>query len=175
MTILLYITVGLCIGSISGTLGIGGGVLLVPILIWLCGFDTRKATGTSLAILVPPIGLPAALYAYRKGQVDLDAALWIAGAFMVGAFGSRALVEYLPEQLLRLLFGLLMIYIGVRFVVSSDSEAANVLAALMSVTFALLALLFLRWLGRQHLPPPDLGDEIERMHREGRGDPEYYI
>ncbi len=175
MTILLYILIGLAIGSVSGALGIGGGVLLVPALMWLCGFDPKKATGTSLAILVPPIGLPAALYAYRRGHVEFDAALWVAGAFMVGAYGSRVLMEQSSDQLLRLLFGLMMVWIGMRFIVSADSEAANALAGLVGVSFAMLSLLWLRWLGRRHLPAPDLGEEIRRRQQEGHGASEYYI
>ena len=60
MQTLLLLAIGLAIGTISGALGIGGGVLLVPALIWLCRYDFPKAAGTTLAVLVPPIGLPAA-------------------------------------------------------------------------------------------------------------------
>ena len=77
----IYIAIGLTIGSVSGILGIGGGVLIVPALIWMCGLDPKKAAGTSLAILIPPIGLPAARCADNEEQVELSAALWIAGAF----------------------------------------------------------------------------------------------
>lgn len=175
MTILLYILIGLAVGSVSGAFGIGGGVLLVPALMWLCDFDPRRATGTSLAILVPPIGLPAALEAFRKSQVDLQAALWIAGAFMVGAFASRAVVEHVPDRALRFLFGLLMMYLAARFLLSTDSEAAYAAAGLVAVTLAWLAFLCLRVLGRRHLPAPVLGQEIQRMQHEHRGDPDYYI
>src|SRR5580693_6972309 len=105
MDILKFVLIGLVVGSLSGVLGIGGGVLLVPALIWLCGFDPKKAAGTSLAILIPPIGLPAAWRAYNDRLVDLEAALWIAGAFMVGAYASRGLVQYLDDQTLRVSFG----------------------------------------------------------------------
>ncbi len=115
--------IGLTIGSISGMLGIGGGVLIVPALMWICGLDPKKAVGTSLAILIPPIGLPAALEAYRKDYVDLTAALWIAGAFMVGAYSSRLLVEHIHDSWLRLAFGLIMIFVATRFILDSDSEA----------------------------------------------------
>src|ERR1019366_1008094 len=110
MTILSYIAIGLVIGSLSGIMGIGGGVLLVPALIWLCRFDPKMAAGTSLAILIPPIGLPAAWRAYHEEQVDLPAALWIAGAFMFGAYASRELVAYVPDSWFRLGFGLLMMF-----------------------------------------------------------------
>jgi uncharacterized membrane protein YfcA len=175
MRILLFIGIGLAVGSVSGALGIGGGVLLIPLLVWLCGMDTKKAAGTSLAILVPPIGLPAALLAYREERVDLEAALWIAGAFMFGAYGSQYLIQYLPVDALKFLFGLLMFYVGARFLLSTDSEAANAAAGLISVGAAWVGFLFLRALGRRHLVFPQLGDEIRRMHEEGRGDPDYYI
>jgi len=175
MNILLYVAIGLAVGSVSGALGIGGGVLLVPALVLLCGFDTRKATGTSLAILVPPIGLPAAWQAFGKRQVDLEAAVWIAGAFMAGAYTSRIMIDYLPEATLRVLFGLLMMYISFRFLLSSSSEAANAAGGLVMVALGWVAFLGLRMLGQRHLGPPDLGTEIERLHQEGRGDLDYYI
>src|SRR5206468_3244528 len=106
MTIFLYLLVGLVIGAISGTLGIGGGVLLVPALIWIFGFDQPRAAGTSLAILVPPVGLLAAWAYYQKGLMDFEAAAWIAGAFAVGAYGGALVVPYIPLPTLRLLFGL---------------------------------------------------------------------
>src|SRR5262245_39652297 len=169
MRILTYVFIGLTVGGISGALGIGGGVLLVPLLIWLCGLDTKKAAGTSLAILIPPIGLPAALLAYREERVDLEAALWIAGAFMLGAYGSQYLIHYMPDGMLRFLFGLLMIYVGARFLLSTDSEAANAAAGLLAAGGAWLVFLLLRALGRRHLAVPHLGDEIRRMRQEGRG------
>jgi uncharacterized membrane protein YfcA len=153
-------------------------VLLIPALIWLCGLDVKKATGTSLAILVPPIGLPAALRAYRHAQVDLEVALWVAGSFMVGAYLGRVFLEALPETAtpsLRLLFGLLMMYVAMRFMLASSSEAANAAAGMVAAITAWVGFLCLRGLGRRHLVRPNLGDEIRRMEQEGRGDPDYYI
>jgi len=175
MNILLYILIGLAVGSISGALGIGGGVLIVPLLMWLCNFDTSKATGTSLAVLIPPIGLPAAIEAWRDNKVDVVAALWVAGAFTIGAFASRSLVEYIPELLLRRLFGLLLVYVACRFLLSSDGEVANAAAGLIAVVLAWLGFVGLRMLGRKHLKQPSLEVEIQRMQQEGRGSPDYYI
>src|SRR4051794_34790936 len=103
MRIVVYLLLGGVIGALSGALGIGGGVLLVPALIWLCGFKYPQAAGTSLAVLVPPIGLPAALEAYAHDRVDFETAVCIALAFAVGAFLGARLVPYLPDELLRLL------------------------------------------------------------------------
>lgn len=175
MTIFLYLAIGLIAGCVSGAMGIGGGVLLVPFLIWWCRFEPRTATGTSLAVLVPPIGLPAAMLAFSKRQVNVTAALWIAGAFVLGAYLGRVVIDYLPDFYLRLLFGLLMIYVAIRFMVSSDSEAAIAAAGLTSVALAWVGYAGLRLLGRRHLACPDLGEHIRRKRDEGHGDLEYYI
>src|SRR5216684_6513447 len=113
MQILLFLAIGLTIGTVSGALEIGGGVLLVPLLIWLCRYEFRQAAGTTLAVLVPPIGLPAAWAYYNKGHIDIQAALWIAGAFALGAyFGAYvSIANLLPERMLRFCFGLIMFYV----------------------------------------------------------------
>jgi uncharacterized membrane protein YfcA len=175
MRILLYLAIGLTVGSVAGALGIGGGVLLVPLLIWLCDFDPRKAAGTSLAVLVPPIGLPAAWKYYVENRLDLEAAVWIAGAFVFGAYAGASVVHRIPDLLLRLLFGLLMIYIAMRFIVASDSEVANAAAGLGAVAVAWVGYLGLRALGRRHLSRPDVGERIRTMRQRGHGDVDYHI
>jgi uncharacterized membrane protein YfcA len=136
MKTLEFVLLGLVIGSLSGALGIGGGVLLVPALM-LCGFEYAKATGTSLAVLVPPIGLLAAWKSYQQGRVDLEAAFVIAVAFAAGAYAGAWSVAYIPQEALRFLFGLLMIYIAMRFIVESDNEAKNAAAGLVAMLVAL--------------------------------------
>ena len=123
MKVLLYLSIGLTVGSLSGSLGIGGGVLLVPVLIWLCEFEPGRAAGTSLAVLMIPVCFPAAWKAFGQGRVDLEAALWIAAAFAVGAYGGASAVPHLPEPTLHLLFGFLLIVVGVRFVFAGGLEA----------------------------------------------------
>src|SRR4051794_12482442 len=121
MQILLYLGIGLTIGTVSGALGIGGGVLLVPALIWICGLEPRTAAGTSLAVFVLPVFLPAAWKFHSGRYLALTVALWIAVAFTVGGFvGATLRVHHvLPEQALRIAFGLLMIYVAVRFLVNA--------------------------------------------------------
>src|SRR5579885_2255041 len=168
MRILLYVVMGLVVGSFSGALGIGGGVLLIPALIWLCGFDYPKAAGTSLAVLVPPVGLLAAWKSYTQGRVDVEAAVWIAVSFAVGAYGGAAAVKVIPQEVLRVAFGLLMLYIATRFIVSSKSETVNAAAGLAAVAVGWPTYLGLRRLGRKHLTPPDLGRAI-RDSKQQRG------
>src|SRR5262245_32521332 len=177
MRILVYVLIGLAIGGLSGLFGIGGGVLLVPALMWLCYLDQKKAAGTSLAILVPPIMLPAALEAWREDRVDLQAALWIAASYAVGSWGGQRLLTFIqPEAMswLRVLFGLLMMYVAGRFILSSDSEALNAAAGLASAALAWVAYLGLRALGRHALAPSNLGDEIRRRATSG-DQTEYHI
>lgn len=86
---LLLLVFGVVVGILSGLLGIGGGVVLVPGLILLFGFSQAEAQGTSLAVLIPPIGIFAALVYYQHGYVRLPVVSLIAVGFMFGAlFGG---------------------------------------------------------------------------------------
>jgi uncharacterized protein len=172
--ILLYLVIGLLVGVISGILGIGGGVLLVPILIW-CGFNPKQASGTSLAVLVPPIGLPAAWDAFKEGQVDLGAAICIASAFAVGAFFGRSVQDVLDERLFKLCFGVFLIFVAMRFILSSNDQATFAMAGLTATILSLLAFAALYVLGRRHMTPPSLGERIRASQEEGYADPDYYI
>jgi uncharacterized membrane protein YfcA len=175
MRILLYLLLGWGIGTVSGALGIGGGVLLVPALMWLCKMKYPEAAGTSLAVLVPPVGLLAAWKSWQEDRVDLEAAFWIALAFAGGAYFGAAILKYIPTEFLRLSFGFLMLYIAMRFILSSDNEAANAAAGLGTVAVGWVSYFFLRRLGRRHLPAPDLGSHIRTSAEQGRGESEYYI
>jgi len=87
---LLFLLIGVLGGVASGLFGVGGGVVLVPALIYWAGFSQRLATGTSLAVLLPPIGLAAALEYHRHGNVDIRAAVILAAGMFTGAFHLHA-------------------------------------------------------------------------------------
>src|SRR5262245_28373110 len=172
---LIYIGIGLIVGAVSGLMGIAGGVILVPLLTWFCGFEMRRASGTSLAILAIPVTFPSALKAYREGQVELEPVLWIAAAFVVSSFVCRHYIDLVPELTLRRVFGLLLMYIAFRFMLASSSEAATAAAGLTAVAGAWVLFVLLRGVGRKHMLQPSLPDAIRRVQQEGRGDPDYYI
>ena len=112
--IVLLLSIGLFSGIASGIFGIGGGVIIVPALIYLAKFSQHAAIGTSLAILLPPVGLMAVLEYYRHGNVDLQAALIVAVAFMAGGWiGAHLANQLISGGVLKLLFGLFVLGIGV--------------------------------------------------------------
>jgi hypothetical protein len=100
-------------GLSMGLLGIGGGVIVVPGLIYLAGFSGSKAVGTSLAVLLPPIGIAAAWEYYRRGDVDLKAALIIAVIVMLTGWLAASLSKYVPDVRTKIVFGLAIIVLGV--------------------------------------------------------------
>ncbi len=110
--IVLMLLIGLFAGIVSGVFGIGGGIIIVPALIYLAKFSQHAAIGTSLAILLPPVGLWAVLEYYRHGNVDLKAALIVAIAFMAGGWIGAHLANHLGGSLLKLMFGLFVVGIG---------------------------------------------------------------
>jgi uncharacterized protein len=177
MEILRYIAIGLAVGLVSGLLGIGGGVLLVPGLMWICGLTFTEAAGTTLAVLVVPVVLPAAWEYYARGYVDLKAAIFIALAFALGGYIGAWLrhEQALPEGFLRLCLGLIMVYIAANMIVLSNSEAANAAAGVMATVAAWLTYLWLRVLGKRVLARPKLTDNILRAAEQRRGEPDYHI
>ena len=113
---MLYLALGLGVGTLSGLIGIGGGVLITPALVYLFGFSQHDAQGTTLALLVPPIGLLGAWTYFDQGFVDLKAAGLICIGFVFGGLiGAHFAVE-LPEVWLKRCFGIAMILIGLKMV-----------------------------------------------------------
>lgn len=104
--------IGVLAGGLSGIFGIGGGILVVPALVYIAGYSQLAATGTSLAVLLPPIGLAAALEYYRKGYVNVPAAITIASALMLSAWISAKFTVKLNPTAVKIAFGVFLIVIG---------------------------------------------------------------
>ncbi|MGK7875778.1 MAG: TSUP family transporter [Xenococcaceae cyanobacterium] len=115
---LAYIILGFLTGGLSGLIGIGGGVLLTPALVYLFGFSQHNAQGTTLALLVPPISLLAAWSYYNQGYVDLKVAgLICAGFFLGGLLGAKFAVD-LPDIILKRVFGAAMLLLAIKMILS---------------------------------------------------------
>ena len=109
----LLLMIGLLSGIASGFFGIGGGVLIVPALIYLAGLSQHMATGTSLASLLPPVALAAVLEYYRHGNVDVRVAVIVAITLFVGGGVGALLANRLSGPELRLAFGFFIVGLGV--------------------------------------------------------------
>jgi len=114
----LYIILGLVTGIFSGLLGVGGATIVVPALVFLFGFTQHQAQGTILAAMIPPIGLLAAIKYYQAGNVNLVAAALIAAGFFVGGFFGAKIVDYIPDMMLKKIFGIFLLVVALRMVVS---------------------------------------------------------
>ena len=106
---LAYILIGLAVGFLAGFMGIGGGLVLVPALVYLLHLNQLTAQGTSLFMTLPPLGLGALLIYWRKGQVDLRAGVTIALGFLLGGYFGSRLAIVLSSKILLGLFGLFLI------------------------------------------------------------------
>ncbi|MDD5665655.1 MAG: sulfite exporter TauE/SafE family protein [Candidatus Omnitrophota bacterium] len=109
---ILYILIGLVAGMASGLIGIGGGIIVVPCLIYLFGFSQHAAQGTTLAMMIPPIGLLAAWAYYKNGHVNLPVAGLICLGFILGGYLGARFTVGLPEVILRKIFGVCLLVIS---------------------------------------------------------------
>ena len=117
MSSLLLLVIGLVAGVFSGMFGIGGGLIIVPALLFIMKVKELQAIGTSLAALIPPVGLLGAVEYYRNGYVNLRYAGLVALGLFVGAyFGARIMVS-LPPELIRRLYGVFLLTIAVRMLI----------------------------------------------------------
>lgn len=112
----LYLILGLVAGTFSGLIGVGGGVIIVPALVFLFGLSQHQAQGTTLALLVPPIGLLAAWTYYKQGYVDLPiASLICLGFFFGGLLGAR-MATGLSNVALERVFGVALLPIALKMI-----------------------------------------------------------
>jgi len=118
MNTYLYLLLGLITGIFSGLIGIGGAIIIIPSLVLFFGLEQRMAQGTTLALMVPPIGLLAAWTYYKAGFVDLKiAALICAGFFLGGLIGAKFAVQ-IPDNILRKVFGLILLIASLKMILT---------------------------------------------------------
>src|ERR1039458_9009839 len=115
-TLLAYVALGFASGAISGLIGIGGGIVIVPALGFLFGFSQHQAQGPTLALLVPPIGILAAWTYYKQGYVDLKIAGLICLGFLFGGLLGARYATALSDVFLRRIFGTALLLIAVKMI-----------------------------------------------------------
>jgi len=111
---LLFVTIGVFAGILSGVFGIGGGVVIVPALIVLAGLAPIAATGTSLGALLLPVGALGAWEYYRRGDLNIRASLWIAVGLFFGAWAGARLAQHLSPNQLRKAFAVFLVLVAGR-------------------------------------------------------------
>ncbi|TVQ45810.1 MAG: sulfite exporter TauE/SafE family protein [Gloeocapsa sp. DLM2.Bin57] len=116
LAIILYLGLGLAAGTLSGLIGIGGGILIVPTLVFLFKFSQQEAQGTSLAMMIPPIGLLAVWTYYQQGYVNLKVAVLMCIGFVIGGLLGAKIALAIPKEMLGRVFGVALILVGVKMV-----------------------------------------------------------
>jgi uncharacterized membrane protein YfcA len=111
---LLFVGLGVVVGAFSGLVGVGGGIIVVPALIYGFGFSQLLAQGTSTALLLPPIGIFAAYTYWKNGYVDVSAAAWICVGFLVGGFFGAKIAVALPKDAVRRVFGGFLLLVSLK-------------------------------------------------------------
>lgn len=120
-TILLLAVIGLVAGMLGGMVGLGGGIILIPALILIMKLDQQTAQGTSIAVMLPPIGLFAVYNYYKAGYVNMPYALIIALAFMIGGYFGSSLALKLSPQVMRKIFSLLLVLVALKMFFTTKS------------------------------------------------------
>jgi len=113
---IVYIVLGLVGGIFGGMFGLGGGLIMIPGLVFLAGLTQHEAQGTNLAAMLPPIGLLAALRYYYSGNVKLNIVGFLCLGFFVGGFIGAHLAQGLPEIALKRMFGVMLLAVSIKMI-----------------------------------------------------------
>jgi len=114
--ILEMVLIGMVAGTASGALGIGGAILIIPALVYFAGMEQKLAQGTTLLLMLPPIGLLAALEYLKRSQADWHAAVWICAGFLLGGYIGARLIAGVSPLLLKRTFGFLLLLVGFKMI-----------------------------------------------------------
>ena len=117
-TFIVLIIIGLLAGILSGLVGVGGGIIMIPLLIILLGLTQHQAQGTALFAMLPPIGILAAMNYFKQGFVKWEYAVVIALTFVIGGYFGSKLSLSLPPQTVRRVFGVVMLIGGFKLIFS---------------------------------------------------------
>ena len=123
-TILIIILVGIAAGILGGLVGVGGGIIIVPALVYFIGFSQKTAQGTSLGLIMLPVGILGVLQYYKQGHVDFRVVGMLAVGFLAGSYFGSKIALSLPQETVKKIFALLMIIIAVKMLFFDKSKKA---------------------------------------------------
>jgi len=110
----MLILIGLASGTLAGLVGVGGGIIIIPALVYILGFTQKEAQGTSLGILLLPVGILAVINYYKQGYIDIKAVIIISLAFVIGGFFGSKLALSISQDTLRKVFGTLLLVLAIK-------------------------------------------------------------
>ena len=116
-TFIILIIIGLTVGLFTGAFRLGGGLVLVPALVYFLGLNQQTAQGTSIAIMLLPLGLFAFLNYYKAGRVNIQYAIIVAISFMIGSYFGSAISLNIPEPLMKKIFGSILFIIALKMII----------------------------------------------------------
>ncbi len=120
LTIFILIIIGLSAGVLSGFAGVGGGVIVIPALVFLLGMTQFEAQGTSLALMIPPIGILAAMNYYKEGYINWRYAIILAIFFFIGGYIGSKLALTIPQNIIKKGFAVFIILVGIKMLVTKS-------------------------------------------------------
>jgi uncharacterized membrane protein YfcA len=112
--VVIFLVIGLIAGVLSGLFGIGGGILIIPSLIFFANFHTKLALGTSLGAMLLPVGLLGAYAYYQQGNIDIKASLFIGLGLFLGAYVGAKLAHAIPSPTLQRMFAVFILLMAIR-------------------------------------------------------------
>ncbi len=113
-TILILLIIGLIAGTFSGMIGVGGGIIIVPCLVYFLGMDQHSAQGTSLAMMLLPVGILGVMYYFKEGAVDIKYGLILALPFVLGAYFGSKFILNIEEGAVKKIFAGVMMVVAVK-------------------------------------------------------------
>lgn len=116
--LLILIVIGIVTGVMAGMLGIGGAIIMIPALVFFLGISQHTAQGTSLAVMLPPVGIIAAYNYYKAGQVNIRFAIILAVFFLVGSYFGSKLALNMPQATIKKVFGILLLLVAAKMLFS---------------------------------------------------------
>lgn len=114
--IFVLLLVGLAAGFMSGLIGIGGGIIIVPMLVYMLGYQQQMAQGTTLFMFLFPIGILGVMNYYKAGYVDYKSALFICSTFIVGSYFGSKLAISIDQKLIKQVFGAIIVVLGIKMI-----------------------------------------------------------
>ncbi len=124
-TMLIIILVGIAAGILGGLVGVGGGIIIVPALVYFIGFSQKTAQGTSLGLIMLPVGILGVLQYYKQGHVDFRVVGMLAVGFLLGSYFGSKIALSLPQETVKKIFAVLMIIIAIKMLFFDKEKKEN--------------------------------------------------